>query len=182
MHTRAVPVARSTCCLPGGVCMAEERRPRSISTMPKLSPDDVANRAFATSFRGYAEAEVRSFLKRIADELVSVREREHELLGAIDDLENKLAAPRPLNEAELLEALGEETTRLLRSAREAADDIRHKSEERAARLVDEAQEEAQRLRAEASEILAIKTREAEEAVTELRARAEERATELRDNA
>ena len=43
-----------------------------------------------------------------------------------------------LSEQELLDALGEETARLLRSAREASDDIRKKAEERAARLVEEA--------------------------------------------
>src|ERR671926_147082 len=67
-------------------------------------------------------------------EVASLRDREHELLGAIDDLEARLAAPRPLDERELLEALGEETTRLLRNAREAAEDIRQKADERAMRL------------------------------------------------
>src|SRR5829696_7821418 len=89
-----------------GVGMAEERRPRTISTMPRLSPDDVSNRAFATSFRGYADAEVRSFLKRVSEEIAAMREREGELLAAIDDLEGRLAAPRPLDEKELLDALG----------------------------------------------------------------------------
>ncbi|MCU1426396.1 MAG: DivIVA domain [Actinomycetia bacterium] len=150
--------------------------------MPRLSPEDIANRAFATSFRGYAEAEVRSFLKRVSDELVGVREREHELLSAVDELESRLAAPRPLDEKELLDALGEETSRLLRSAREAAADIRGKSEERAARAVEEAQEEAQRLRHEASEILAVRTREAEDAVNEIQRQAEERVSSLRNEA
>ncbi len=162
--------------------MAEERRPRTISTMPRLSADDIANRAFATSFRGYAEAEVRSFLKRVSEELVGVREREHELLSAIDELEARLAAPRPLDEKELLDALGEETARLLRNAREAAEDIRHKSEERAARLAEESQSEAQRLRHEAAEILAVRSREAEEAAAEIQRRAEERVAGLRDEA
>jgi len=150
--------------------------------MPRLSPEDVANRAFATSFRGYAEAEVRSFLKRISDELGVAREREHELLAAIDDLEARLAAPRPLDEKELLDALGEETTRLLRNAREAADDIRQKSEERAARIVDEAQTEAQRLRHEAAEILAVRTREAEDAAAEVQRETDERVNDLRTRA
>jgi DivIVA domain-containing protein len=159
--------------------MADERRPRTISTMPKLSAEDIANRAFATSFRGYAEPEVRSFLKRVAEELASVREREHELEAAIDDLEARLAAPRPLDEKELLDALGEETTRLLRNAREAAEDIRQKSEERAGRITEEAQADAQRLRHEASEILAVRTREAEEAAADVQRQAEDRAEELR---
>src|SRR4051794_2064541 len=162
--------------------MAEERRPRTISTMPRLSPDDVANRAFATSFRGYAEAEVRSFLKRVSEEITALREREHELLGAVDDLESRLAAPRPLDEKELLDALGEETTRLLRNAREAADDIRHRSEERATQLVEDAQADAQRMRHEAAEILGVRTREAEEAAAALQRQTEDHVNELRASA
>jgi DivIVA domain-containing protein len=162
--------------------MTEERRPRTISTMPRLSPEDVANRAFATSFRGYAEAEVRSFLKRISEELTAMRDREQELLGAVDDLENRLAAPRPLDEKELLDALGEETTRLLRNAREASEDIRQKSEERASRIVEEAQAEAERMRHEAAEILTIRTTEAEQAASEIQRQTDERVNELRANA
>ena len=45
-------------------------------------------------------------------------------MTTIDELEARLRTPPPLDEQELLEALGEETTRLLRSAREAATDIR----------------------------------------------------------
>ena len=70
-------------------------------------------RTFTTSFRGYSEAEVRAFLKRVSEELVVTRDREAELLGAIDALEEQLRAPRPLNEPEMLDALGAETTRLL---------------------------------------------------------------------
>jgi DivIVA domain-containing protein len=150
--------------------------------MPRLSADDVASRNFATSFRGYAEAEVRSFLKRVADDLAAAREREHELVGAIDELEARLASPRPLDEKELLDALGEETARLLRNAREAAEDIRQKSEERAARIVEEAQADAQRLRHEAAEILAVRTREAEDAASEVQRQVDERVTAMRADA
>ena len=53
-----------------------ERRQRSISSTPRLSPDDVANRAFSSSFRGVSETEVRSFLRRVGEALASGRERE----------------------------------------------------------------------------------------------------------
>lgn len=160
--------------------MAEhERRQRVISSTPRLTPDDIANRAFATGFRGYAEAEVRSFLRRVSEEVAHLREREHQLTAVIDDLEERLRAPRPLDEQELLEALGEETARLLRSAREAADDIRKKAEERAARVIEDAQEEAHRLRTEAAEILGVRTQEAETQAAEIVAEAEARAAEIR---
>lgn len=159
-----------------------DRRQRVITSTPHVSPEEVASRNFATSFRGYAETEVRAFLKRVAEELVNARERERELTTAVDDLEAQLRAPRPLSEQELLDALGEETARLLRSAREAGDDIRKKAEERAARMVDEAKQAADQMRAEASEVLEVRTREADERAAHIDAAAHADATTTREAA
>jgi DivIVA domain-containing protein len=155
-----------------------ERRQRTISSTPRLTPDEVAGRSFPTAFRGISESDVRAFLKRVAEDLGAVRAREQELATTIDELEARLRTPRPLDEQELLDALGEETTRLLRSAREAASDIRGKAEERAARLVHDAHEEAQRLRQEADEILGVRTQEAESIAKGMLEEAEQRATDL----
>jgi DivIVA domain-containing protein len=156
-----------------------ERRQRVISSTPRLSSEEIAERAFGSSFRGYAEPEVRAFLRRVADEMTAAREREQNLLDALDDLESQLRNPRPLDEQQLLDALGEETARLLRTAREASDDIRRKAEERSARMMEEAQVEAHRLRTEAAEILGVRTSEAEAAAAEIVGEAEARAGELR---
>ena len=162
-----------------GVRMPEsERRQRVISSTPRLSPEDVANRVFAKGVRGYSEAEVRSFLRRISEELTASREREQQLTAALDDLEEQLRAPRPLDEQELLDALGEETARLLRSAREAADDIRKRAEERAAHVIEEARVESERLRTDAAQVLASKTDEAEARRAELISEAEARVEEI----
>lgn len=155
-----------------------ERRQRTISSTPRLTPEEVSGRTFATAFRGVSESDVRSFLKRVSEELGAARGREQELLGTIDELEARLRTPQPLDEQALLDALGEETTRLLRSAREAAADIRTKAEERAARLVHEAHEEAQRLRQEAEEVLGRRTTEAESVAQGMLEEAEQRATDL----
>jgi DivIVA domain-containing protein len=163
--------------------MAEsERRQRVISSAPRLSPDDVANRVFAKAVRGVSETEVRSFLRRVSEELAAARAREEELLAAVDDLEERLRAPRPLDEQELLDALGEETARLLRSAREAGEDIRARAEEKAARVLDDAQEHGRRVRAEADELLQRRREESEARAAETVAAAEAHAQELRDSA
>ncbi|HEY1738717.1 MAG TPA: DivIVA domain-containing protein, partial [Acidimicrobiia bacterium] len=137
-----------------------------------LAPEDVSTRAFSSSFRGLNESEVRSFLQRVADEL----SRAH---GRIVELERQLDARRsapddaaPLDEGALLDALGEETTKLLRNAREAARDIRTRAEETSARLRGDAQEDADRVRAEAAELLDAKTREADAVAAETLARAD----------
>ncbi len=158
--------------------MAESDRRRVITSTPQLTPEQISQRTFATSFRGYSEADVRTFLKRISEELVVTRDREAELLSVIDDLESQLRAPRPLNEPEMLDALGAETTRLLRSAREAADEIRTKGEERGARLLDEARVEADRVLAEAEERARVRIEGSEEHAALLVSEAEARAAEL----
>ncbi len=152
-----------------------DRRQRVISSTPRLSIDEVASRTFGKGVRGFSETEVRGFLKRVSEELSVTRAREQELESAIDALEEQVRAPRPLSEQELLDALGEETARLLRSAREASDDIRKKAEERAARLVEEAAAAAERTRAEATALLETRTTEAEAKTAELVSDAETRA-------
>jgi DivIVA domain-containing protein len=158
--------------------VSENERRQRIGSTPRLTPEEVATRAFPTAFRGVSEADVRSFLKRVSEDLASGRARELELTERIDDLEARLRQPPPLDEAMLLEVLGEETTRLLRSAREAAADIRQKAEERATRVVHDANEVARRIRQDADDVLGVKTTEAEGVAHGLLEEAEQRATDL----
>src|SRR3954470_21179896 len=100
-----------------------------ISSEPGISPEEVAHRSFPVVFRGYDQDEVRRLLKRVAEELAAYRQREQELRRPIEDARRPAAQPE-LNEDALTAALGEETARILRSAREASNDIRAKAEER----------------------------------------------------
>jgi DivIVA domain-containing protein len=160
----------------------ERRQQRLITSTPQLTPEEIATRSFGTGFRGYAEAEVRSFLKRISEQLVATKDHQTDLEAAIDSLEEQLRQPRPLSEQELLDALGEETARLLRSAREAADKIRAKADERAEVVIDDATQAATRVREEAEEHATRRTQDTEERVNELVTNAETRVKELADNA
>ena len=159
-----------------------DRRQRVISSVPRLTADEVASRSFAKGVRGYSETEVRAFLKRVSEELAVARGQEQSLEAAIDALEEQVRAPRPLSEQELLDSLGEETARLLRSAREASDDIRRKAEERAARMVDDAAAAAERSRAETTEALAARSAEVDTHTAELVAQAEAHAASMLDSA
>lgn len=156
-----------------------ERRQLTISSAPRLSPEEIAAKTFSSSFRGIAESEVRAFLRRVGDELASARDKERELGAAVDALEAQLRSPQPLDEQRMLDVLGEETTRLLRSAREAAQDIRSRAEERSAAILSEAQEEARRMREEAEEILGVRTREADVVREDLLRAADEEAAGVR---
>lgn len=137
--------------------------------MPELSPDEVASRTFPTSFRGFDPGEVKIFLARVADQLRTVEAKAEELAQQVREATDARPA---LDVDALTSALGEETARIVRSAQEAAADIRAKAEENVAQLLREAYEEAGRIRAEAELVLARETETAEAAAAELRADAE----------
>ena len=114
------------------------------------SPASVADAAFGTSRRGFDQTEVRDFLRMVAAELGRLQERERFL-----ERELRTAQTNPdldnvrLDDATLTRLLGEETARVLTTAREASTEIREKAEQNAARLLSEASDEAMRMRQEA---------------------------------
>lgn len=114
------------------------------------SPASVADAAFSTGRRGYDQTEVRDFLRMVAAELGRLRERERFL-----ERELRTAQTDPdlnsvmLDDQTLIRMLGEETTRVLNTARESAAEIRRNAEESAAQLVSDASDEAARVREEA---------------------------------
>src|SRR4051812_20340090 len=150
-----------------------------ISSEPGVTPDDVTRRSFPVVFRGYDQDQVRRYLKKVGEELVAAHAREQELRGALEEARGQVAHPE-LDEATLTTALGEETARILRSAREAAADIRSKAEERVARMVQEADEHGSRLRLEAENVLAKRVEEADEVAANIRAAAEADATHVHE--
>src|SRR5439155_5661868 len=152
-----------------------------ITSEPSLSPGEIASRTFATSFRGYDQGEVRHYLERVASELTSAIDRESELKAQIDALRHQAAHPE-LDEETLTNALGEEAASILRSAREAASDIRAKAEQNVARLVRDAEEEGTRVRADAEGVLSRRVEEADAVAANIRQSAEHDAHELRAHA
>jgi cell division initiation protein len=155
------------------------RRPPSGS---RLTPEEITNRGFASAFRGVSETEVRNFLRRVADDLAAMRAREGELSREIEQLQDQLAHPPPVTEQQLLDALGEETARVLRSAQDAAEEIRTRAEARAQEMVREAQDSAAKVREEADQVALARSDAAQQRATELQEQAEAHATELRETA
>ena len=152
-----------------------------ISSGRSLTHEEVAARTFATSFRGFDQAEVRLFLKRVGDELLALAENERQLRQSLDEARERAAHPE-LDENALTAALGEQTTRVLQSAREAATDIRNKAEENAARARREAEDDATRLREEAETVLNERIDEANRVAAGIREAALEESTALRERA
>ncbi|MGZ6911595.1 MAG: DivIVA domain-containing protein [Acidimicrobiia bacterium] len=130
--------------------MADVHR-RAAASAPRLTPDEIATRGFAAAFRGLSELEVRNFLKRVADEMTTALERERSLETQITELQEQVKNPPVVTEDRLLEALGEETARVLRSAQESAEEIRSRAEARAETVTTEAEAAATATRADADQ-------------------------------
>lgn len=146
---------------------------RFVST---ASPSEIAAQTFPTARRGFEPAAVRAFLEQLADELRRRRERERELLDRIAEAERRSAEPPQLDEPTLMAALGQETAKVLRSAHEAAKQVRERAEAEIAELLSEGRSQAERLTVEAEDHLARRTEEAEAAATQLRLASESEAS------
>jgi DivIVA domain-containing protein len=143
----------------------------------RTTPEAIAERSFSQVKRGYAESEVRAYLRMVSSDFAAALSRERELTARIRDLEDQLNKPTlPPSDQDLIAALGEETARVLGQARESAIELKNKAEEHARRVVREAQETARELRTTTQQAVEAKTREAEDAA---RSRAKEIVGEAR---
>ncbi|HZJ25966.1 MAG TPA: DivIVA domain-containing protein [Acidimicrobiia bacterium] len=147
-----------------------EARRRGTAIPGRLTAEEVVGRGFASAFRGISETEVRNFLRRVAEDLTALRERDAALSDRIGELETELATPPQLTDEQLFDALGQETTRVLRSAQEAAESIRAHALAAATELTDEAEGHDRHVR-EQVERFADERRNEVEATTAERERA-----------
>jgi DivIVA domain-containing protein len=122
----------------------------SFSRPDPSSPASVADAAFGTGRRGFDQGEVRDFLRMVAAELGRLQERERFLERELRTAQSSpdLSSAK-LDDEALTRLLGEETARVLQTARESAHEIRERAEGSAGRVLSEASDEARRLREEA---------------------------------
>ncbi len=145
----------------------------AVSTSPSsqwLTPERVAHAEFRSGFRGLDPAEVRAFLARVASELRTLLEHEAELVSQLEEADerNTAVVPAPLDIRQVSELLGQETARVLETAREAAADIKARAESDAGATIEAAEAEAERLRTQAEGVLAERTTEADAAANAIR--------------
>ncbi len=163
---------------------------------------NIARRTFGVVRRGYEQQEVRGYLHEIAALVERLQREATELRERAERAEAQLGLADGLDEAMLMEILGEETTRVLTSAREAAGEIRAKADAAAERIVADATLEASEARAgairdaerrvadataehaallmQARAELEQRRKEADDAAAVIRAEASENAQALRD--
>lgn len=118
-----------------------------------ISPEEIEHRPFAPVKKGgIDEASVRGFLRQVAafveQQEAQAQAREEAFERQISQLREQLEHPSVPTGQQLVELVGDEVARTLRTAQESSDEMRAKAEERALRIVRDAQDEAHRIREE----------------------------------
>ncbi|HEX2577092.1 MAG TPA: DivIVA domain-containing protein [Aquihabitans sp.] len=147
-----------------------------------LDPDAISGHAFTRARKGYEVDEVRAFLVNIGSRVREAQQHFDDLQRRVTELERRAVDPKDLDEDAVTQLLGEETARVLDTARKAANEIRAKAEEQANTTVAAADEQATATRdsadAYAQEVRAAVDQEA----TTIRTAADRYAQELRETA
>jgi DivIVA domain-containing protein len=120
-----------------------------------LSPDEIRDRTFLVSLRGFDREEVRAFLDQLAGEVAELQQR-LETAEADTDADvpaDADATPAP-DTGEVADRgpffeIGEETQRILEAAQAAGEELRKRAQEEAGRELKAARAEAARIIAEA---------------------------------
>jgi DivIVA domain-containing protein len=149
---------------------------------PPLTPEQIQAQTFTSSFRGFDQAEVRSFLHRVAGDLRSLLERAHQLESAWHSAEERAARPPVLDEDTLMAAVGDETAAILRTARAAAADLRAKAAAEAEKVEATARERSEKALQESGDIVAREAAAAQENAARVVAAAQAEAAEVLERA
>ncbi len=120
----------------------------SLSRPDPSSPASVAEAGFSTTRRGYNQGEVRALLTSVAAELGRLQERQRQLEAELNSARAVPPSAIELDDETVADLLGEETLRVLHTAREAASEIKIRAEENAARILRDANDESNRIRQE----------------------------------
>jgi DivIVA domain-containing protein len=115
------------------------------SDEPRLTPAQIERQDFRKVRKGLDEREVRAFLRRVADEFDAVNRR-------LADLESQLRHPPLPSRDQLVEQVGQEVARTLRSAEESAEKVSQRAREEASNVERAAREESARIRTEQLEL------------------------------
>ncbi|HEU4480513.1 MAG TPA: DivIVA domain-containing protein [Actinomycetota bacterium] len=130
-----------------------------------LTPEEIQNKDFLISLRGYDKDEVESFLSRVADEF-----------------RDALRGGGEGGSADPFQDLGQEVGSVLQAAKSSADALRSKAEQEATAVLQKAREEAANLRESVSKAAARVKEDAERHAVQQRSEAERYAEETRSAA
>jgi hypothetical protein len=138
----------------------------SLSSQPVDAPTDadaVARKQFDVNRRGFDQNQVRSYLYSVASTIRSGDRREAELRERVAAAVRRAHEAEKLDDNALTERLGEETVRVLTTAREAAESKVAQASEEANGILEGARLEATEIREQADSVLEERSAEAEAA-------------------
>lgn len=147
-----------------------------------LDPDEIAGQRFNRARKGYEVDEVRAFLVGLGSKVRDTQRRFADMERRLEELERRAVDPKDLDGAAVTALLGEETARVLESARQAASETRAKADDAAAATTAEADAAAEAVRTDADTYAAETRSTADTEVAELRTEAEIDAAEMRSAA
>ncbi len=139
--------------------METEEHPRPEVARGELTPDQIEQHGFARTRKGLDEKEVREFLRRVAEEHGALTRR-------LAQLEEKLRHPSVPSGQQLVDMVGEEVARTLRSAQDSANEVSMRARERAAEVERRAADAAQRARTQQIDQATVDARAIVEAARE----------------
>jgi len=142
-----------------------------------LTSEAIEHIGFRMALRGFDTHQVREYLRSVAEHVRTLQGQIDDLSAKLRDAESRAENP-VLDDSKLAGALGEETARILRSAHEAAADVRGRAEEHVERVVQQARDDSQRLTNEAANILEVRRSAADAEANEILRAAREEAGRL----
>lgn len=111
----------------------------SISSASNIRPEDIVRKSFTVVKRGYDPDQIRIYLEQIAAELSHLIERETRLRQQVHEMQTAQDKPPVVDEETITKILGQETAKILSSAREAARDLLARTSSEAAETKSQAQ-------------------------------------------
>jgi DivIVA domain-containing protein len=133
-----------------------EQTPRSLT-----APFDVASTTFPLIRRGYDPAQVTWFLQGVAEDVADRDRRIGELEAELEAAAEELRTVHRIDESTVAHFLGEETARMLTTARDTAADLSARAETRAAAAIADAEAHAAQVRHDADAYAAAVRHEAD---------------------
>ena len=101
-----------------------------------LTPNDIHNKTFTKSFRGYDEDEVNEFLSQVRKDYELVLRKKNELEDKVNELDERLGHFATIEET---------LNKSILVAQEAAEDVKRHSDKEAKLIIREAEKNADRI-------------------------------------
>ena len=156
--------------------------PAEPADRPVLDPDAIAGHGFNKARKGYEVDEVRAFLVALGSRVRESQQHFADMERRVAELERRAVDPKDLDEDAVTELLGEETARVLDTARKASIEIRTKAAEKAVASTGAADAEATETRQSADQYADGTRTAADEQAVKVRGEADGYAAEVRATA